>query len=429
MRDIKNVTESVTRTITNPFGGGATNTYTNTLFRSARADSVSTSRNATGGYDIPTVYSGYFYRGSGQPFFFNYYTGLGGETNKFSCGGKSAFNLLSTITQGTHGVTPSTFLPGINNWWSSTTASKVQGLIRQNQWDLAQDLAEFKQTLEFLVTPVKLVLDLLKSIRSNPLNLYNLMRTRIYKYEKVIQQVGERTSTSYVRVQRGVLSHYLRTNKLSILRQSAKGGANMWLAYKFAWLPLLQSIYSALQYVKDGLANHTFSASAHTTADLEKPAIRNLTQVVDSKWKGESGCKIECMYKLTSGFLDNLSRLGLTNPASVVWESLPLSFVVDWFLPVGSFLNAVSGNGGLLFWRGYQTNYVKYSWDATYYPVAPGEFGHTGRFMSYQCGMFSFVRNLLIGFPIPTPQFRGFGTKLSGDKILSLATLAGQRLL
>jgi hypothetical protein len=30
--------------------------------------------------------------------------------------------------------------------------------------------------------------------------------------------------------------------------------------------------------------------------------------------------------------------LGLTDPLSVVWEIIPYSFVVDWFLPVGTYL-------------------------------------------------------------------------------------------
>jgi len=40
-----------------------------------------------------------------------------------------------------------------------------------------------------------------------------------------------------------------------------------------------------------------------------------------------------------------LSYTGLADPASVLWERTPLSFVADWMLPVGDFLAAVD------FWR------------------------------------------------------------------------------
>jgi hypothetical protein len=32
--------------------------------------------------------------------------------------------------------------------------------------------------------------------------------------------------------------------------------------------------------------------------------------------------------------------LGLVNPAEIAWEVVPYSFVVDWFLPIGSYISA-----------------------------------------------------------------------------------------
>jgi hypothetical protein len=34
------------------------------------------------------------------------------------------------------------------------------------------------------------------------------------------------------------------------------------------------------------------------------------------------------------------SELGLTNPAILAWELIPFSFVADWFIPIGSWLEA-----------------------------------------------------------------------------------------
>jgi len=58
--------------------------------------------------------------------------------------------------------------------------------------------------------------------------------------------------------------------------------------------------------------------------------------------------------------LVNLARWGLINPATVVWELVPFSFVVDWFAPVGNTLDALTSgvglesNGG---WTSVQTGY------------------------------------------------------------------------
>lgn len=42
-------------------------------------------------------------------------------------------------------------------------------------------------------------------------------------------------------------------------------------------------------------------------------------------------------------------ELGLTNPALVAWELVPYSFVVDWFLPIGDWLQAQTSLLGLSF--------------------------------------------------------------------------------
>jgi hypothetical protein len=50
-----------------------------------------------------------------------------------------------------------------------------------------------------------------------------------------------------------------------------------------------------------------------------------------------------------------LNSLGLLNPLQVAWELVPFSFVVDWILPIGSFLEAATGTIGTTFDSGYTT--------------------------------------------------------------------------
>lgn len=43
------------------------------------------------------------------------------------------------------------------------------------------------------------------------------------------------------------------------------------------------------------------------------------------------------------------SRMGITNPLYVAWDSVPLSFIVDWVLPVGQYLNGFDALLGMKF--------------------------------------------------------------------------------
>jgi hypothetical protein len=56
--------------------------------------------------------------------------------------------------------------------------------------------------------------------------------------------------------------------------------------------------------------------------------------------------------------LATINSLGLTNPIAVAWELVPFSFAVDWFLPVGNTLSALTAGQGLTWLGGYITKRV-----------------------------------------------------------------------
>jgi hypothetical protein len=56
---------------------------------------------------------------------------------------------------------------------------------------------------------------------------------------------------------------------------------------------------------------------------------------------------------LWAGLSDQIGRevnqIGLANPLSIAWEVVPFSFVVDWGLPIGNVLEALTATRGLEF--------------------------------------------------------------------------------
>lgn len=63
-------------------------------------------------------------------------------------------------------------------------------------------------------------------------------------------------------------------------------------------------------------------------------------------------CQVSIVAKAPQWVLDDFSRLGLTNPLMVAWEKVPYSFVADWFLPVGSYIDTFDVGNYLHFTEG-----------------------------------------------------------------------------
>lgn len=147
-------------------------------------------------------------------------------------------------------------------------------------------------------------------------------------------------------------------------------------------------------------------------------------------WYGEFSHRIHGSYFATISLnlkppptvLSNLSRISSLNPASIAWEALPFSFVVDWFVNVGGWLRSVetaylygSSFGGGYSSRGYKVSDIVRSdrKDGALMRSAKAAFKQT-----------SFNRSKLTSFPMPrVPPFEmnlGTGQVLNGLALIAV---------
>jgi hypothetical protein len=96
-----------------------------------------------------------------------------------------------------------------------------------------------------------------------------------------------------------------------------------------------------------------------------------------------------------------LNTFGLINPLSIAWELVPWSFAIDWFVPVGKTLEAVTATVGLIFNGGRITEHRKYVTVRNYVPgrrTAWRVCENTGNYIEEG---FGFSRTALTAFPHP----------------------------
>lgn len=160
-------------------------------------------------------------------------------------------------------------------------------------------------------------------------------------------------------------------------RDLVRGGvdrkiAGKYLEYVYGLAPLMQDIHSVATLAKEQ-ANGPLLMSARKTAkrDLSRSEIKfeNFSSWINEYFEqmtGKSRTSCSLYAKLSENYAGTrtLNQLGLTNPASLIWELVPYSFAVDWFLPIGPVLQALTAPAGLDFVDGSVARRVSMAWSA-----------------------------------------------------------------
>lgn len=140
-----------------------------------------------------------------------------------------------------------------------------------------------------------------------------------------------------------------------------KDASSLWLEYWMGWAPSVSDIYNSVAVLtKDRYPDYV---------SISAGARRRFTSVRNVKWdkyeqrraiyEGEIIARIGADVRCINPNLALMSDLGLVNPASVAWQVVPFSFLVDWFGNVGDCLNSFSDLWGFEVVRPYNTAYHK----------------------------------------------------------------------
>lgn len=177
--------------------------------------------------------------------------------------------------------------------------------------------------------------------------------------------------------------------------------ANYWLMYWYGFKPLVSDaigIYELLQEQSKpallvhgrgrSIGTHSSSFKGSNPSTIEPPL-----SVTD-----HSNIKFQCQLtgRVTHDLIRQLNRVSLLNVPSLAWELVPFSFVVDWAIPVGTTLSALTATSGLTFQGGVTTvTHDREVW-STVYPThkVKGEPRAAIR-------TFGFERTKLSSFPYP----------------------------
>jgi len=199
--------------------------------------------------------------------------------------------------------------------------------------------------------------------------------------------------------------------------------ANYWLAYSYGWKPLAQSMYDLQSALGEEWRRrtHLIEATGTTMVDghVEFP-YNDFYEQGDYK----AFCRTTLKASISNRDLYIISKLGLTNPISVAWELVPFSFVVDWFVPVGNTLSALTATMGLEFVGGWTNQVILEEVNIraiTGYRTPWTDCTDAGAYKERSVG---FRRDVHSGFPVP--RFYADLTPYSTPRALNALALVRQ---
>lgn len=132
------------------------------------------------------------------------------------------------------------------------------------------------------------------------------------------------------------------------LKREREPLANQVLETEFGWRPLFGDIHAALFTVcKDGQPPEWVGASGRGIVNIDVGSTSNPYYFHNESYVGQARTTYSTKVQISNPNLWLLNRLGLINPATVVWDLIPWSFVVNMFANVNAILNSFTDTVGL----------------------------------------------------------------------------------
>lgn len=122
-------------------------------------------------------------------------------------------------------------------------------------------------------------------------------------------------------------------------KQDASGA---WLEFTFGWSPFIADIYNAVDVLQTDFPVDPVNGSARVSG-----AFHHFDGYVHNYTDKTVRARCTAKLQVTNPNLLLANQLGLLNPAAVVWDIIPFSFMVDWFLPVGKFISTFNDQAGI----------------------------------------------------------------------------------
>lgn len=138
--------------------------------------------------------------------------------------------------------------------------------------------------------------------------------------------------------------------------------ADAWLQYRYGWLPAVNDIQNAVNLWEKYMDGEYTKLRFHVKSQVVRPWSSGDTispntsgPSLQRATHGAFKVKGRYDYQVNDDFYVGKAACGVHNLGSILWNLATLSFVVDWLVSVGDYLEAWTRQGALTYLGGTQT--------------------------------------------------------------------------
>jgi hypothetical protein len=207
--------------------------------------------------------------------------------------------------------------------------------------------------------------------------------------------------------------------------------AQNWLQLQYGWKPLLSDIEGFLKIMGNISSTNDFVQKVRGSAKATKQFVDKTyppgNSIIGFGNTGVTTHTVQTSVKYVLRMrMDNplaalFAQTGFTNPVALGWELLPFSFVADWFLPIGDYLEALGAWKGFTFLGGSKTSFTRIKMDSAISYNGVSQLNPTVNVRlnaNFQWDEIRLVRSALSSWPSPIlPSFNSAGIS-GGSPIL-----------
>lgn len=184
----------------------------------------------------------------------------------------------------------------------------------------------------------------IEELGSVRVNLYDLLRTRRESYNMIADRAVQ-LFRAVSALKKGRWRQACTILGIKKKRPSQSQFPQQWLEYSYGWAPLLGDMYTIGE---DMFSTPSTIVKKSYREDVAIPINHSTGSLVyTGVITGKILATAKAIVTIDSAMLHAANQYGVLNPFAVMWEAVPFSFVVDWFIPIGDYLNQFNATSGL----------------------------------------------------------------------------------